>query len=204
MADAPGVVVSRDTHTVVVAGHDTVHLQFDVETGLSGEMDFQTPVSDDVIADLGPPYSTTWDAKISRERPYRDDPFDTSMPATIANLGFRGEYDGTGSPTTAEEIDRIYMSHLYVQPQARRMGYGQLMWDIYLAVIAYSELPAAGGIGSTEGGKTYDFLVSQGIPESDISPGRHTPGEGRGVVKWKTAAMNVTADAPIFRQEFEI
>lgn len=200
----PAVVIERPTHTVVVAGEDVVHLRFEMETTLYGTPSYQTPVSDSLIASLGPPFSISWSFSIDRVSPFSDDEFPMSMPKAIGNVGWRGDPDEGVTASIAEDVDTIYMSHLYVQEEARRMGYGQLMWDTYLATVAYGDYRAAGGIGSTEGGGTVRFLRSQGVPEADISPGRKTPGAGTGLVKWSTPASNVTSNAPIRRTEVEV
>jgi len=195
------IVIDRSSHAVVAAGEDIAHPQFEVETDLYGNPDFDVPTDNDLIFRMGPPYSINFSAAMQRVQPFKDDQFPTSMPSAITNAGFRSEYGDVGTPSTADEVERIDLFHLSVQDEARRMGYGQLMWDVYLATAAYGNYTLSGGVGSSEGGATYKFLRQQGVPESDISPGRDTPGEGSGLVRWETPVENAIRTAPLSRQE---
>jgi len=200
----PAIGIGRDSHKVVVAGEELAVLDMEIETDLYGSPSFKTPVSDDIIAAMGPPYSLSWSVEMNRVAPFTDDQYPMSMPQAIANLGFRAENEDTLTPSRSGEVTGIYMRHLHVQEEARQQGYGQLLWDVYLAVVAYGGYRAAGGIGSTETGATVAFLKSQGVPEADISPGRKTPGGGAGTVGWSTPAANLTAAAPITETTVEV
>ncbi len=195
----PAVVIERESHKVVAAGEDVVHLQFEVEMDHYGTFSHTSPITDSILAEMGPPYTVSWTGTVERETPHSEDQYPMAMPKSIGNLGFRGDPDDGITASRSEEVDVIYMSHLFVQEEARRIGYGQLLWDFYLAVVAYGNYRAAGGVGSTEGSGTVRFLRRQGVPEDDIDPGRHAGGSG--TTRWSTDASNVVAAAPIRRTE---
>lgn len=203
MPTVPAVAIQRANHVVVAGGEPIARVGIEIDTSLYGEPEVERSTIDSILGEQDSWITMNWNAKVSRQQPHVDDDFPIGMPETICNLGMRVVEDDDDEP------EAIYMNHLYVQEEARGRGYGLLMWDCYLAVVAYAhyELPqpvaASGGIGSTEGGATYDFLVRQGVPEADIIPGTKTPKEGIGTVTWETPAENVIDPAPITREEVD-
>lgn len=204
MPTVPSVAVSRPSHTIVVAGEDIAHLYFDGELDLYGDLDLPPDHDDNILSSLGAPFSFSWGVAVDRVPPHADDKYPLSMPATIANAGIRGRGHDGGSAGRPHEVGRIVMYHLWVQEPARREGYAQVLWDLYLALTAFTDADAGGNVGSTEGGGTVGFLKSQGVPADDISPGRHSPGEGSGTVGWLTDGENITSGAPITRGTVEV
>lgn len=186
------VTVRRPTHTVTASGEDVVHLEFDIDTDLYGDPWMQLPHKDSLLGELDPPFSIAWTFEMNRVQPHSDDQYPMSMPDTIANIGIRAAKESPYSPSVAEEVEAIDIQHLNVNPRARRMGYGQLLWDVYVAIVAYGDYRAEGGVGSTRSGATVAFLREQGVPMSDISPGARSPQGGEGLVKWDTAPSNIT------------
>lgn len=188
---ARAVVVERPGSVVTAAGDNIGRVNIEAETPLYGEFDYDRGSYDSLLGEHDWPASITWTTEMDGDRRDPAYPFDPPIRGVITNCGFGGR--GTQTPTASrpEEVDKIHMGHLEVDRQARRMGYGQLMWDCYLSVVAYGNYPASGGIGSTEGGGTAKFLQSQGVPPEDISPGREAPGDGTGLTRWETPAENV-------------
>lgn len=200
----PAVVVERDSHTVVAAGENIGRLDIEVEADLYGDPVVSRGSRDSLLGEMDFPASISWSVAMERVQPFKDDRYPMSMPNVIGNVGFRADPDDGLTASHPEDVDVIYMSHLFVQDEARRGGYGQLLWDTYLATVAYGDYRAAGGVGSTEGGGTYEFLKRQGVPEADIEPGRKTTRNGTGTVKWSTDPSNIVRGAPIRHTEAEV
>lgn len=185
----PVVRIKRDEWIVAAGGEELPRVDLEAKHRLYGNFDWTRSTIDSLLGEKEGWVTLSWNAEINRETPHRDDPYPLSMPETIANVGFHVEEDSDGNPVS------LNMTHLYVQEKARRQGYGQLLWDCYLAVAVYGDLELVGGVGSTEEGGTAAFLERQGVPRRDIIAGRKAGGEG--LTQWRTDLDNVASKAPV-------
>lgn len=191
------VVVERPGSVVTAAGDNVGRLNIEAETPMYGDFSYDRGSYDSLLGEMDWPASITWTTRMEGDRRDPAYPFDPPIRGVITNCGFGGRGDQTLTASRPEEVVSIHMGHLDVDKKARRMGYGQLMWDCYLAVVAFGPFEASGGIGSTEGGGTVRFLETQGVPRDDIQPGGETLEDGRGVTRWSTSAENVVDDSVV-------
>lgn len=200
----PGVIISRDTHTVAAAGESIERVDIEMETSLPGNPEFTRSTKDSLLGELDSFIHLIYNVEVNRERPLHEDPFPPEMPNTICNASLHGREDRTEGNTPELPLEYIFMDHLHVQEAARGMGYGQLMWDCYLALVAYGDYDAHGKVGDDENRTTVGYLKSQGVPEADITESDSAAWMGENRAVWKTDGSNVTSVAPIEEQQFEV
>lgn len=190
------VTIARSDHRVVLSGEETPKADLEVESNLPGEVETTRSTRDSLLGEIGF-INLSWGAEVNREQPHKDDPFPMSMPATIANMTVYGREDRTSGSSPELPLEYMYMDHLYVQEEARGMGYGQLLWDCYVALVAFIDGGARGSIGDTGDGDTVVFLRHQGVPEEDITRTDTAAWLGEGMAVWETDGENIVRPAPV-------
>lgn len=200
----PGVAIQRDTHTVVAAGESIERVNIEIDTSLPGEPKFSRSSRNAILGEQDTFINLIYSIEVNRPHPISSDPFPPQMPDTICNTSIHGREDRTEGLSPELPIEYMFMDHLYVQEEARGMGYGQLLWDCYLALVAYGDYDAHGKVGDDDGRTTVAFLKAQGVPPSDITESDSSAWLGKNRAVWETDGGNVTAGAPIVKQQFEV
>lgn len=190
------VYVRRSDHTVSLVGEPIPRADLHIDTALSGEARTSRSSRDSLLGEKGF-INLSWKAEMNRGRGRPDDEFPVDMPDTICNLTVYGREDRTGGYSPELPLEYMAMDHLYVQPEARGMGYGQLMWDCYVALVAYIDGDAVGKVGDDEDGTTYEFVRSQGVPADDVQHVDSSAWLGTHRVTWRTDGLNIVDPAPV-------
>lgn len=197
MTEATIVSVRRDSHNVHFVYDDGIDRgEHKIEWGGYGVSDVDRSSFDSLLGEKDY-MSMSWSASVHRETPHRDDEFPMSMPAAIANMLVYAR-DGPGRGMTVEPpFEAVDMDHLHVQEEARGMGYGQLMWDVYLTVAVAIGGDARGKVGDDETANTKGYLERQGVPSSDITHRKGGGWLGSHTVIWDTDVSNIRRNAPV-------
>ena len=197
MTTATIYTVRRSAHTVhFVVGDSIAHADHKVEWDGPGEAETGRSSRSAILGDTGY-VNLSWSAEVNRETPHHEDQFPIDMPDTIANMTVYGREDRTQGTTPTPPLEYTKMDHLHVQEEARGMGFGLLVWDVYLTLSAAIGGDARGKVGDNEDADTVTFLERQGVPRSDIE--YHDGGGwlGTHTAIWDTDVSNITAVAPL-------
>jgi len=200
--EVPGVVVQRGTHRVTAVGESIDRVDIEIILRLPGTPDSTRSTLDSILGELDSFFSLSYDVGVVRPQSINDDPFPASMPSNICNMTIYGGEDRTDGSSPTLPLEYMEMSHLYVQEEARGMGYGQLLWDCYLALVAYGDLDARGKIGDDDERNSVAFLKAKGVPEEDITMSDSSAWLGTNSVSWATDGSNITGGEPISIQRF--
>jgi len=191
------VTITRDTHTITATGTDTERLDISVDTSLYGTVKATRSTYSSLIGEVDLGITPKYYVKIDRGMPREEDPFPIDMPHTIGNMASRLGNTDTPRYDTDSDPDFIYLSHLFVQEDARGMGYGLLMWDCALAVAAFGGIDMTGLVGAG-GGASVSFLERQGVPPDAVrDAGRNVWGLSDRNVYWEADLADVLAGAPV-------
>lgn len=139
-----------------------------------------------------------WRVEVSRPESIYDDNYPTDVPMTLANMSVYGSRDEDDHlAPDGLPLDYMYVDHLYVQPEARERGYGQLLWDAYAMLVYAIDGYGTGKIGEDAAGTTTEWLTSKGVPRADIDIIDSGAWLGERSVKWDTTGRNIYGQVPI-------
>jgi GNAT superfamily N-acetyltransferase len=200
--EVPGVVIKRGTHSVIAAGESIERVDIEIQTDLPGDPRFSRSTNHSILGEQDSLMNLSYSIEVNRPRSIYDDPFPVSMPATICNATIYGREDRSDGMTPTLPLEYMEMTHLYVQDEARGRGYGQLLWDCYLALVVYGEYEARGKIGDDTDRNTVAFLKSKGVPAEDITESDSSAWLGTNRAVWATEGRNLTGGEPITLQQF--
>lgn len=194
------LIIDRDEYTVMLVGDEPDRTDLIIEMDLPGEPDAGRSSVDAILGEKGY-INLSWSVDINRSVPHHDDPFPLDMPNTIANMTVYGREDRTDGDSPELPLEYMYVSHFYVQPEARGRAYGRLMWDCHTLLVERIDGDSAGKIGDDATGEAAAFLRRQGVPEADLSRSSSGAWMSEASVAWRTDGRNITDAVDIERRE---
>lgn len=204
MPEVRAIAIERDMYDLVAAGPAPDRVDIEVDLYPVGEWEYSRSSRSGILGEQDTYLNLGYSCDVKRPASHHDDPFPVSMPRTIANMTVYGREDRTGGMSPQLPLEYMYMDHLYVQEEARGMGYGQLLWDAYASLVAYADLDAHGAVGDGTERNTAQFLEAKGVPPEDITRSDSGAWLGTNRAKWQTDGQNVTRPVPYRVTEVEV
>ena len=197
---AQSLSLERPEYTVRLVGDEPDRTDLDIEMEMSGQPSTSRSSIDAIMGEKEY-INLSWSVEITRSTPHHDDPYPLDMPNTIANMTVYGREDRTDGDNPELPLEYMYVSHFYVQPEARGRAYGRLLWDCHALLVDRISGDSAGKIGDDSTREAADFLRRQGVPEADLNRLESGAWVSEKSVSWRTDGRNITDGLGIERGE---
>lgn len=143
-------IIERDDYTIQFGG-------FDIDDALFGIERSELPFYLEVNVAARPGITSEWSGI----------DVDVDAIGPDGSLWGNASIELVGLPGDEDDIDGTFLYHFFVNPDARRMGVGTAMFDVYLAVAAWVGGSTRGTFGQNEMESTA-FLESAGVRPAEI------------------------------------